>query len=91
MKAVPQSSDQQAPAAESDPQADASRKVSSSKSESDTPMMQQYKAIKAEFAQTLLFYRMGDFYELFFDDAHKAADLLGITLTHRGQSGEGDA
>jgi DNA mismatch repair protein MutS len=87
MKAVPQSSDQQAPAAESDPQADASRKVSSSKSESDTPMMQQYKAIKAEFAQTLLFYRMGDFYELFFDDAHKAADLLGITLTNRGQSG----
>lgn len=56
------------------------------KSESDTPMMQQYKAIKAEFAQTLLFYRMGDFYELFFEDAHKAADLLGITLTHRGQS-----
>ena len=87
MKAVPQSSDQQAPAAESDPQADASRKVSSSKSESDTPMMQQYKAIKAEFSQTLLFYRMGDFYELFFDDAHKAAELLGITLTHRGQSG----
>jgi DNA mismatch repair protein MutS len=52
-----------------------------------TPMMQQYLSIKAEFAQTLLFYRMGDFYELFFDDAHKAAELLGITLTHRGQSG----
>ena len=49
-----------------------------------TPMMAQYLAIKAEFPQTLLFYRMGDFYELFFDDAVKAARLLGITLTARG-------
>lgn len=51
-----------------------------------TPMMQQYLRIKAEFPNTLLFYRMGDFYELFFDDAHKAAKLLDITLTARGQS-----
>lgn len=51
-----------------------------------TPMMAQYLAIKSEYPSTLLFYRMGDFYELFFDDAHKAADLLGITLTHRGKS-----
>jgi DNA mismatch repair protein MutS len=52
-----------------------------------TPMMQQYLGIKAEFPDTILFYRMGDFYELFFDDARKAARLLDITLTARGQSG----
>jgi DNA mismatch repair protein MutS len=51
-----------------------------------TPMMQQYLRIKAEHPSTLLFYRMGDFYELFFDDAIKAARLLGITLTQRGNS-----
>lgn len=51
-----------------------------------TPMMAQYLAIKADFPQTLLFYRMGDFYELFFDDAIKAARLLGITLTARGSA-----
>lgn len=51
-----------------------------------TPMMQQYLRIKAEHPHTLLFYRMGDFYELFFDDAQKAARLLNITLTARGQS-----
>ncbi len=56
------------------------------KGETDTPMMQQYKAIKAQYPQTLVFYRMGDFYELFHEDAHKASDMLGITLTHRGQS-----
>ena len=49
-------------------------------------MMQQYLRIKAEHPDTLLFYRMGDFYELFFDDAKKAAHLLDITLTKRGQS-----
>ena len=49
-----------------------------------SPMMQQYNGIKAEHPNTLVFYRMGDFYELFFDDAEKAARLLGITLTHRG-------
>ncbi|MFM8691289.1 MAG: DNA mismatch repair protein MutS [Limnohabitans sp.] len=51
-----------------------------------TPMMAQYLAIKAEFPDTLVFYRMGDFYELFWDDAEKAARLLDITLTRRGQS-----
>ncbi|MDO9370972.1 MAG: DNA mismatch repair protein MutS, partial [Gammaproteobacteria bacterium] len=52
-----------------------------------TPVMQQYLRIKAAHPDTLLFYRMGDFYELFFDDARKAARLLDITLTARGQSG----
>ncbi|MGR9115019.1 MAG: DNA mismatch repair protein MutS [Gammaproteobacteria bacterium] len=52
-----------------------------------TPMMQQYLRIKAEHPDTLVFYRMGDFYELFFDDAKKAAQILDITLTSRGQSG----
>ena len=51
-----------------------------------TPMMQQYLGIKADYPSILLFYRMGDFYELFFDDAKYAAKLLNITLTHRGQS-----
>ena len=51
-----------------------------------TPMMQQYLRIKAEHPGILLFYRMGDFYEMFYDDAHRAADLLNITLTTRGQS-----
>lgn len=54
---------------------------------SHTPMMQQYLRIKAEHPDTLLFYRMGDFYELFFEDAAKAAQLLDITLTSRGHSG----
>ena len=51
-----------------------------------TPMMAQYLRIKAEFPDTLVFYRMGDFYEVFFDDARKANRLLDITLTARGQS-----
>ena len=51
-----------------------------------TPMMQQYLRIKAEHPDRLLLYRMGDFYELFFDDAKRAAQLLDLTLTHRGQS-----
>lgn len=51
-----------------------------------TPMMQQYLRIKAEHPGTLVFYRMGDFYELFFDDAEKAARLLDLTLTQRGAS-----
>ncbi|MFA6409257.1 MAG: DNA mismatch repair protein MutS [Gammaproteobacteria bacterium] len=51
-----------------------------------TPVMQQYLRIKAEYPTTLLFYRMGDFYELFYDDAEKGAKLLDITLTARGQS-----
>ncbi len=51
-----------------------------------TPMMQQYFRAKAEHPDKLLFYRMGDFYELFYDDAKRAARLLDITLTARGQS-----
>ncbi len=52
-----------------------------------TPMMQQFLRIKAEHPRQLLFYRMGDFYELFFDDAKRASELLDITLTARGKSG----
>ena len=55
--------------------------------ESHTPMMRQYLAIKAQHPNILLFYRMGDFYELFFDDAKRAAELLDISLTARGKSG----
>jgi DNA mismatch repair protein MutS len=51
-----------------------------------TPMMAQYLGLKADYPDTLLLYRMGDFYELFFEDAEKAARLLDITLTRRGQS-----
>ena len=51
-----------------------------------TPVMQQYLRLKAQHPDILLFYRMGDFYELFYDDARKAAKLLDITLTARGQS-----
>ncbi|MBB3190774.1 DNA mismatch repair protein MutS [Halomonas cerina] len=51
-----------------------------------TPMMAQYLKIKREHPEGLLFYRMGDFYELFFEDARRAAALLDITLTQRGQS-----
>ena len=51
-----------------------------------TPMMAQYLGFKNQFPDMLVFYRMGDFYELFFDDAVKASRLLGITLTTRGQS-----
>lgn len=53
---------------------------------SHTPMMQQYLRIKADYPHMLLFYRMGDFYELFYDDAIKAAKLINLTLTHRGHS-----
>jgi DNA mismatch repair protein MutS len=51
-----------------------------------TPVMQQYLSIKAEHPDVLLFYRMGDFYELFYDDARRAAKLVDIALTSRGQS-----
>ncbi|MEE9331151.1 MAG: DNA mismatch repair protein MutS [Methylophilaceae bacterium] len=54
--------------------------------EKHTPMMRQYLTLKAQHPDMLLFFRMGDFYELFFEDAEKAARLLGITLTHRGKS-----
>ena len=51
-----------------------------------TPMMRQYLSIKTDHPDDLLFYRMGDFYELFYADAARAAELLDITLTSRGQS-----
>lgn len=54
--------------------------------EKHTPMMQQYLKIKAAHSEELLFYRMGDFYELFFDDAKRASQLLDISLTKRGSS-----
>ncbi len=60
--------------------------ASAGATEKHTPMMQQYLRIKADHPDTLLFYRMGDFYELFHDDAEKAARLLDITLTSRGSS-----
>jgi len=52
-----------------------------------TPMMQQYFKIKAEHPNEIVFYRMGDFYEMFFDDAKRASQLLGISLTARGKAG----
>jgi DNA mismatch repair protein MutS len=60
--------------------------MSLSPSEKHTPMMQQYLSIKAEHTDKLLFYRMGDFYELFMEDAERAARLLDLTLTARGSS-----
>src|SRR6056297_3815160 len=53
---------------------------------SHTPMMRQYLQLKAQHPNELLFYRMGDFYELFYEDARRAAEMLDITLTARGQS-----
>ncbi len=61
--------------------------ITTTDSSSHTPMMRQYLKIKAEFPDLLVFYRMGDFYELFFDDAKKASELLDISLTARGKSG----
>ncbi len=58
-----------------------------SKPATATPMMQQYFRLKAEIPDIMLFYRMGDFYELFYDDARNASRLLDITLTARGHSG----
>ncbi|PPI86383.1 DNA mismatch repair protein MutS [Candidatus Pantoea edessiphila] len=52
-----------------------------------TPMMQQYLKIKSEYPDILLFYRMGDFYELFYEDAKRVSQMLGISLTKRGNSG----
>jgi DNA mismatch repair protein MutS len=60
--------------------------LSTQKSNGHTPMMQQYLRIKSDYPHMLVFYRMGDFYELFYDDAEKAARLLDITLTSRGES-----
>lgn len=61
--------------------------MNSDNSAAHTPMMQQYFKIKAQHPRDMVFYRMGDFYELFFDDAKRAAELLDITLTARGKSG----
>jgi DNA mismatch repair protein MutS len=60
--------------------------MSSKPQSTHTPMMQQYLGIKAQHPDELLFYRMGDFYELFYGDAQRAAELLDITLTSRGKS-----
>src|SRR5512135_936674 len=62
-------------------------KPDSAAASAHTPMMQQYLRIKAQHPDVLLFFRMGDFYELFYDDAERAARLLNITLTQRGASG----
>ncbi len=51
-----------------------------------TPMIKQYQAIKAEHADSILMFRLGDFYEMFFDDAVKAAKILDITLTTRNKN-----
>ena len=64
--------------------------VQSPQSTQHTPVMQQFLGFKAEYPDMLLFFRMGDFYELFYDDAKKAARLLNITLTKRGKSGGND-
>jgi len=64
----------------------ADTKLSEAALKNHTPLMQQYLRIKAQHPDMLMFYRMGDFYELFFDDAEKAAKLLDITLTRRGTS-----
>ncbi|GAB3485887.1 DNA mismatch repair protein MutS [Marinomonas epiphytica] len=61
--------------------------MSKSASDNHTPMMRQYFGLKSQHPNQLLFYRMGDFYELFYDDAKRAAQLLDITLTARGHSG----
>ncbi len=63
-------------------------KATTTHSQQHTPMMRQYLAIKAQYPDMLVFYRMGDFYELFFDDAKKAAQLLNLTLTARGKSND---
>ena len=54
--------------------------------EQHTPMMQQYLRLKAEAGPLLLLYRMGDFYEMFYEDAERGARLLNLTLTRRGTS-----
>ena len=60
--------------------------TSKTAADNHTPMMQQYLRIKADHPNDLLFYRMGDFYEVFFDDAKRASELLGVTLTARGKA-----
>ena len=62
-------------------------RAADARADAHTPLMRQFFAAKAEHPDVLLFFRMGDFYELFYDDARKAAKLLDITLTQRGASG----
>src|ERR671920_1651062 len=57
------------------------------RADAPTPMMQQYRRLKDEAGDALLFYRMGDFFELFFDDARIASSCLDIALTKRGEAG----
>ncbi len=54
-----------------------------------TPMMQQYLQIKERYQDAILFFRLGDFYEMFFEDAHVASKVLDITLTSRNKSDDG--
>ena len=61
-------------------------KAAAKETQQHTPMIQQYLEIKDHHPDCLLFYRMGDFYELFFDDAVKASETLDITLTKRGKA-----
>jgi len=61
-----------------------------SKVENSTPMMKQYLTIKAKYPDSILFYRMGDFYEMFYEDAVNASSILGITLTKRGKADNQD-
>src|ERR1700731_2419462 len=58
--------------------------------EEKTPLMAQYDSIKKQYPNTLLLFQVGDFYEFFEDDAKKASTILGITLTKRGKTKEGD-
>ncbi|WP_454830120.1 DNA mismatch repair protein MutS [Pseudoxanthomonas wuyuanensis] len=69
------------------PQAQTYGSMSTEKTPDHTPLMKQFFSAKSEYPDLLMFFRMGDFYELFYDDARKAARLLDITLTQRGSSG----
>ena len=73
------------PSAKPKPDSEPSKKTAVQPTSATTPMMTQYLAIKSEYTEALLFYRMGDFYELFFDDAVQAARALDIMLTKRGK------
>jgi len=61
-----------------------------SRPESGTPLMQQYREIKSRHAEAVVFFRMGDFYEMFYDDAELASRELGLTLTSRNSGGAAD-
>ncbi|HSH00820.1 MAG TPA: DNA mismatch repair protein MutS, partial [candidate division Zixibacteria bacterium] len=68
----------------------AKKKSSSGAGDGLTPLMRQFYAVKSQHPDKILFFRMGDFYEMFGEDAVKAAPILGITLTRRGQAGSAD-